>query len=215
MSVDILTRQALIVGTVTDAISGDRPRRPVGLRVVRDDDGRSVEGLAVRMGADGNFSVSGDPVTVLPPQGIDLRMEFRTQGYQPLDLVVAFSLADLARGVDNLDHDGGTVPATVIAAGQKQRDVALLPEPVTLRGRVARADDSAVALAGSQVSITAPVALGPVATNDLGFFTLGPAPVVPVVTLTITAAGFDALTRDIRLDFRQPVNTGAFALEES
>ncbi|MFZ5961678.1 carboxypeptidase-like regulatory domain-containing protein [Thalassococcus sp. BH17M4-6] len=215
MSVDILTRQALITGVVRDAISGAKPRRLVQMTVLRHADDRPLAQITQRIGADGMFVVAGDPAIVLPPQNITLRLEFRAQGYQPLDRQVVLTAADLARVDDNFD-DGGTVrTASVIAGLPRALDLQLLPEPVTLKGRVARADNAAQPIENAQVQITAPAAVGPVATNAQGYFTLGPAPVADTVTLSITAAGFDARVTDVRLDFRQPVNTGAFALEQS
>lgn len=214
MAIDVLTRQALLIGEVRDAISGARPRRAVRLRVLDDGDGTALPGALVRIGADGLFVVSGDPRHVLAPRDITLRLEFRAAGYQPLDRLVGFVAADLARVSDDLDHDGTVVPTKVISGVPRTLEVALLPDAVTLKGRISRADDGS-AIAGAQVQITAPAAVGPVASTAEGYFTLGPAPVAETVTLSITAAGFDALTREVRLDFRQPVNTGAYALEES
>ena len=214
MAVDVLSRQAIVLGSVTDSIAGTRPRSLATLRVVDAADGRTVPGVLVRMGADGLFVASGDPATVLAPQDITLRLEFRAAGYQPLDRLEAFLAADLARAQDQIAHGGGTVPATVISGLPRAVEVQMTPEPVTLKGRVSRADTGA-AIAGAQVAISAPAAVGPVATDAQGYFTLGPAPVAESVTIDITAAGFDALTRSVRLDFRQPVNTGAYALEES
>ena len=89
----------------------------------------------------------------------------------------------------------------------------MTPQAVTLKGRVAQAEDTGTIIAGASVSITAPAVLGPVLTDADGYFTLGPAPVAETVTLSISATDRITLTPDIRLDFAAPINRVSFLLE--
>lgn len=215
MTRDILTRQALISGQITDALTGSAPRTPPLVMVVRDTDGGPVEGATVRVLPGGHYAVHGDPLSLPPEADIVLRVEVVAEGYSPTHRAVAFTAADLTRVSRDITIGGETTETRVIAGPVRGEDVALSPLPVTLAGRVSRAEDPTVPIAGAQVAITAPAPVGPVATNADGFFTLGPAPVVETVTLSITAPGRDPLTPEVRLDYRSSVNQRAFALEHS
>jgi hypothetical protein len=163
----------------------------------------------------GRYAVDGDPLALPPEADVVLRLEVAADGYTPARRSVAFAAADLACVVRNITIDGETTATLVIAVPARDQDVALSPLPVTLAGRVSRAEDPAVPITDAQVAVTAPAPAGPVLTDANGFFTLGPAPVAETVTLSITAPGRDPLTPEVRLDYRSSVNQGAFALEAS
>jgi len=213
MTRKVLTRQALISGQITDALTGSAPRTPPHLTVVRDIDNAPVEDVSVRLLTGGQYAVHGVPPTLPPEADIVLRLEVAAEGYTTAQLPVAFAAADLARVIREVTIHGETTETSVIAAPARGENVALLPRPVTLTGRVGRAEDPGVPIPGAQVAITAPAPVGPVATDADGFFTLGPAPVAKTVTLSITAPGRDPLTPEVRLDYGSSVNQGAFALE--
>jgi hypothetical protein len=214
MAREIISRQVLVSGRITDAITASRTRAPPRVALLRDADGRAVEHAAVRVLPDGSYAVHGDPARALPPQEITMRLEVGAEGYSPTQQLVTFTVADLARIPRQLTIGGESSEVQVIAVPRRQ-DVALDPLPVTLRGRVSRAEDPSQSIEDASVSITAPTPVGPVTTDADGFFTLGPAPVAETVTLSIHAPGRDPLSTEFRIDFRIPVNQGAFALEPS
>jgi len=213
---DVLTRQVLISGQITDAITGSKPRNLPQITVQRAADNVLLPFVATRVMAGGQYVLHGDPTFALaPPQDIGIRIIVAAQGYTQAEQVVVLSAADLARVDQALDVGGDVVTASVINGVPLVQDFALAPNPVILKGRVSRAEDPAIPISGANVQITAPAALGPVQTDADGFYTLGPAPVAASITLSITAAGRDPLNTDVRLDFRQPINQGGFALEPS
>ena len=215
MTREILTRQALITGRITDALTGGAPRTPPVVAVVRDADGRTLEDVVIRSLAGGQYIVHGVPSALPTAVGIVLRVEVTAQGYAPTQQSVTFAAADLTRVARDISIKGETTRTFVIAAPARGRDVALSPLPVTLVGRVGRAEDPTVPISGAQVRITGPASVGPVATDADGFFTLGPAPVVQSVILSITAPGREPLAPVLRLDHGSSVNQAAFALEPS
>jgi hypothetical protein len=215
MTREILTHQALFSGQITDALTGGAPRTPPLVTVVRDADDRPVGDVVVRPLPGGQYVVHGVPSALPPAVDIVLRVEVAAQGYAPAQRPVAFVAADLTRVVREITIDGETSRTLVVAAPARREDVALAPLPVTLVGRVGRAEDPAVPIPGAEVRITAPAARGPVVTDADGFFTLGPAPVATTITLSITALGREPLTPEMRLDHGSPVNQAAFALEPS
>ncbi len=213
---DILTRQVLISGQMTDAITGAKPRNLPQITVQRAADNAPVPHVTTRVMAGGQYLLHGDPAFALaPPQDIEIRIIVTAQGYTQAEQVVALSAADLARADQALNVDGDVVTASVINGVPVVQDFALAPNPVMLKGRVSRAENPRMPIVGADVQITAPAALGPVQTDADGFYTLGPAPVAATITLSITAVGRDPLNTDVRLDFRQPINQGGFALEPS
>jgi hypothetical protein len=215
MAYEVLTRQALIHGRVTDAITGAAPRARVALAVLRDVDGGILPGVEARVMGNGAYVVHTDPATGLAEQQIGIRLEFRAEGYQPREDVLTFTAADLGLALDTFDLKGETLGGWVHAGAPRVHEVSLSPEPVFLGGRVTRAEDHSQPIAGAEVALTAPAALGPVRTDGGGYFTLGPAAVVAEVTVSVTAAGREPLSRAVRLDYREPVNLGAYALEPS
>ena len=212
MSLDLLSRQVLIHGRITDRITDSRPRSLPGVSVRRDADGRPVEFLDVRVVPEGFYAIHGDPSRMVPPQTVDLRIEVTAAGYQAASVVLPFTTAQLARTPRSLTIGGETVLAEVIGAAPRLADVALDPEPVTLKGRVRAAEDPVVAIAGAEIAVTAPSALGPVVSGATGFFTIGPLPVAARVTLSITAAGRRPSAPVFRPDYANPINAGGFAL---
>ncbi len=213
---DVLTRQVLISGQITDAITGSKPRSLPQIIVQRASDNRPVPHVTSQVMAGGQYLLHGDPaLALIPSQDVDIRIIVMAKGYTQAEQVVSLTAADLARVEQHFSVGGDALATSVINGVPINQDFALAPNPVTLKGRVSRAEDPSVPIVGADVEITAPAALGPVQTDADGFYTLGPAPVATTVTLSITAAGRDPLNTDVRLDFRQLVNQGGFALEPS
>lgn len=215
MTREVLTRQVIASGRITDALSGRQPRRPLHVRVVDVADGEAVDHVAVRVLPDASYALFGDPLRMLSPVAVAIRIEVEAESYDPASATLAFTAEDLARVTRSLTVAGETDEAPVIAALPRAQDVALTPQAVTLKGRVAQAEDPCTAITDASVSITAPAVLGPVLTNANGHFTLGPAPVAETVTLSVSATDRTTLTPDIRLDFAAPINRVSFLLEPS
>ncbi len=184
--------------------------------IQRTADNLPIAHLRSRVTASGLYSVNGDPAVALaPPQDIDISIIVLARAYRRSEQVVSFTAADLARVDAPLNVDGDTLTTSIFDAVPRVLNFALEPEPVTLKGRVSRAEDPETAIAGADVQITAPTALGPVQTDSNGFYTLGPAPLAATISMSITAVGRRPLNTDVRLDFRHNINQGGFALEPS
>ncbi|ARE41833.1 hypothetical protein RGUI_3692 [Rhodovulum sp. P5] len=213
MTFEVLSRQVVVAGRITDAISTGQPRTPPLVRVVDAADDGPLDHVTLRVLPDAQYAVFGDPLHMLPPANVDIRLEVEADGYQPSSVTLSFTAAELARIARSLTLGDETQAVQIIGGLPRAQDIALLPDPVTLKGRVSRAEDPEIAIAGASVSVTAPAALGPVLTDADGFFTLGPAPVAATVTLSVTATGRIPLDTDIRLNFAAPINRVSLTLQ--
>lgn len=213
MARDILTQQVIVAGRITDAMAGGAPRARAAVALLRAD-GRVLADVVARVGADGLYAVHADPSRVLPAQAISLRVAVTAPGYQPAQVTVDFTAADLARIPRPLAL-ADPAEVSVIAGLPVARDVALDPLPVALSGRIIEAEDRSQPIAGATVTLTAPLPMAPVASDAEGWFTLSPLPVAPRVTLSITAPGHDPASAEHIVDFRNPINQGSFTLELS
>ena len=213
MSRDVITRQVVVTGRVTDAITSGAPRGLLAVAALDDSDGEPFPGLAVRILPDGHYAVHGNPAVMLPETPATLRIEASVAGYDDETATVSFTAAQLTRIDRPLDVGGVVDTARVIDDLPREAHIALQPRPVSIRGRVSEAEDPGTPIAGASISITAPVALGPVASDADGFFTIGPAPVAQTVTLLADAAGRQSLSTDIVLDFASPTNRVSLPLE--
>lgn len=178
--------------------------------------GQPLTTLLVNVFPDGFYAVHGDPSRMPAPVATDVRLVVEAAGYQPSETVVSFTAAALTRVVEPISIGGETVDVRLIPNVPRVQDVQLLPVPVVLKGRVVRAENLSVPIAGASVSVVMPVPVGPAVTDADGYFTLGGGPALPVVeqmTLQVQAAGRETLTTNVRLDFRNPFNQGSFALE--
>lgn len=206
MARDPLSRQILISGRIVDGLTGGRPR---GGPVVEVD---GPPGLLLRAGADGVYAISVQPDIAMPRPGDRITLSISADGYQATTAQILLDAGHLTR-LDLAVPLGGEIaelphfpnlPVTL--------DLLLLPQPVALKGRVAEADDPALALAGATVRVTAPVPIGPVQTDASGYFSLPAVPVAAAITLRITAPDHVAQDFNVRPDFSLPINHGAFAL---
>ncbi|MCX7288207.1 MAG: hypothetical protein NTW20_11815 [Rhodobacterales bacterium] len=201
-----LSRQIIVSGRISDALSGGRP---VGVPQITVSGPR---GLLLRVTGEGVYAVSAQPDIAMPVAGDRISLLLRTDGYQETSVQVQLTPADLERTPLAVDLGGEAAELSHFANLPIAQDIALLPRSVALKGRVGNADDPAGALGGTSVRVTAPVPAGPVQTDALGFFSLPALPVAAEITLRIEAAGFDAADILYRPDFSQPINHGAFAL---
>jgi hypothetical protein len=201
-----LSRQIVLAGRFTDAITGGRPHARPAVTV------SGPRGLLVRSAEDGTYSVSAQPDIAMPLVGDRIALALTADGYQDAVANVVLTAADLARTALPVVLGGQATELPNYRNLPRTTDIALLPRPVALKGRIADADDPAIALAGATVRVTAPVASGPVRTDELGFFSLPALPVATEITLRIAAAGHLTADFTYRPDFTQPINQGAFAL---
>jgi hypothetical protein len=217
----VVTHQALIVGQVTDGLTGARTIHPFDVEL-RYQTGVSEPPrrfpLTPRVDSGGLFVFPGLSMMAFPRLGpgetLDLRLTISAPRYQTQEIDFTLTDADLALTGEVLSVGALTATASVLDAPLREEVVALLPEPVHLAGRVVSADDPEQPVPNAQVRITAPEARGPVATNVDGYFTLQNLPVAQEVTVRVTAPpDFKRLVTTVRLDYRQPVNRVTFALE--
>lgn len=214
MARDVITRQLLLSGRIADAISSARLLTTPALAVTDADRPARALGLLLRLLPDGLFSVSLDPRGSLPPAAVTLRLTVTAPGYQEAVADVALSAADLARVPGTVMVGGDSEPVTRLASAPVVQDIFLMPQPVTLAGRIVAADDPAVPIAGASVRVTAPSQMGPALTDAAGYFTLPSVPVAAELTLEISAPGRQAATPTVPLDYRTPTNRREFALEQ-
>jgi hypothetical protein len=213
----VLTHQALITGSVEDALSGlPTPAPPEITLYYQPPPGEEARPypLTPRRYHDGLFVFAGDPTTAFPVleagESLDLRLVARAAGYQEQTLDFSLS-AEVLTPVEAIRRiDERDVAVQVLQAPLAHHTLALLPEPVHLGGRVVDADDPAMPVAGAEVQLTTPAGASTITDED-GFFVLE-MPVVSEVTITVSHADFDDLIETIRLDYRQPVNQQSFFL---
>src|SRR5690606_930814 len=129
-----------------------------------------------------------------------LSLTISAPGYTAQTLDVTFDDGDLALGTVTIDAAGQAFDVPRRTALPLERDVALQPLPVSLAGRVVDRSDPAQGIAGAQLTVTAPVPRGPVASGPHGFFRLDALPVALEIEVRVAAAGFDTLHAAVRLD---------------
>lgn len=216
----VIAHQALILGQVTDGLTGRPTLRPPTVELYYQtpvDEPTRLYPLTARLDSSGLFVFPGKPITAFPrlsPGGaLDLRLTVSAPRYQTQNIDFTLSDVDLTLVERTLDTAGESLSVSVLSAPLLEQDVALLPEPVHLGGRVVNADDPEEPVANAQVTVTAPEVRGPVATNAQGFFTLIDLPVVQEVTVQVSGLpGFEEVVTTVRLDYRQQVNRVTLAL---
>ena len=221
-SVDtVVTHQALIVGRVTDGLTGRPTLYPFTVELrYQTGVGQPLRSypLTPRTEPSGVFVFPGAPTTAFPQlspgETLDLRLVVSAARYQGQEVDITLSNADLALTDQTLNAGALTAIASVLDAPLVEQTFALLPEPVHLGGRIVSADDPEQPVPNAEVRITAPDARGPVTTNVDGFFTLQNLPVAEEVTVQVSAPpNFVQRVTTVHLNYRQPVNHVAIALE--
>jgi hypothetical protein len=217
----VITHQVLIAGRVTDGLTGGPTLHHFTVELLyQTEAGQPLRRypLTPRLEPDGLFVFPGAPTTafprLLPGETLELRLAASAPRYQAQEIDITLIDSDLALTPRTIDAGVLTATAFVLDAPLVEQTFALLPEPVHLGGRVVSADDPEQPIANAEVRITAPEARGPVSANADGFFIVQNLPVAEEVTVQVTAPpGFKNLGTTVRLDYRQPVNRVAFALE--
>lgn len=217
----VVTHQALIAGQVADGLSGGPTLYPFTVEL-RYQTGVGqpprLYPLTPRLEPSGLFVFPGAPTTAFPRlspgETLALRLSVSAPRYQAQEIDVTLTDADLTLVEQTLDAGALTATAFVLDAPLLEQTFALLPEPVHLGGRVVSADDPEQPIANAEVRVTAPEARGPVTTDVNGFFTLQTLPVAEEVTVQVSAPpDFEQRVTTVRLDYRQPINQVAIALE--
>lgn len=221
-SVDtVVTHQALIAGRVIDGLSGGPTLYPFTVELrYQTSAGQPPRSypLTPRIDPHGLFVFPGAPTTAFPRLSpgeiLDLRLAVSAPRYQGQEVNFTLTDTDLTLTAQTLDAGALTATASVLDAPLVEQTFALLPEPVHLGGRVVSADDPEQPVPNAEVRITAPEARGPVTTDVDGFFTLQNLPVAEEVTVQVSAPpSFVQRVTTVHLDYRQPVNRIAIALE--
>ena len=216
----VIAHQALIVGHVTDGLTGRPTLRPPTVELYYQtpvDQPTRRYPLTSRLDSSKLFVFAGKPATAFPrlsPGGtLDLRLTVSAPRYQTQNVDFTLSDVDLTLVERTLDIEGESLSVFVLNAPLLEQNVALLPEPVHLGGRVVNAEDPEEPIANAQITVTAPEVRGPVSTNAEGFFTLNDLPVAQEVTVQVSGLpSFEEVVTTVRLDYRQPVNHVTFAL---
>lgn len=215
----VLTRQALIVVRVRDALTERPPSAPAQTELFyRPASGEPVlpYPLDRRTVSPGLFVFTGDPLRAFqgvdPGGQLDLTLVTSAEGYE--DDRTDFTLpADLLELHDEtLTVDGGSFTVRRMNAPVQDLPVFLQPLPVALSGSVVEADDPDTAIVGATLSVTAPDDRPPVVSGENGFYTTPNLPVAREITVRVEAGGFQTIDETITLDYRQRVQSHGFRL---
>lgn len=213
----VASRQVFLAGSIHDALSGRAPWTQPSILLRFQAAPQRLLALRLRHHPpSGLYAFYGDPRSALPvlaaPDTLDLELVVSAPRYATATVPISLTEADLQLVEPTREVEGQTVALARRPALPLLLDVLLAPLPLVLVGRVVRADDPSVAVAGASIAVTAPSPAGPVVSNSLGAYTLPDLPVAEEITLQVTAAGFSTLTLTRRLDYRQPVNEQHFHL---
>ncbi len=204
-----MAMQSLLEGRVIDSLTGQVPRVPVAvhLRDRSDPDLPEVE-LRRVITADGRFSFSGDPDHAfgrLATTSYLLRLEASAPFYT--DAAVDFDLAATGGQPATVtipvpDQDDAEVRLFTATLPRAGLDLALAPQPVTVRGRVVRSADPTAGVDGATVDVTG----GPTETADGDGRFEFVAPLQEVLEITVSATGFDDNVLDHEVAYGQAIN---------
>ncbi len=157
----LLTYQALVIGRISDRLTGRAPRSAATVSLEQlGANGRPAWRLALptRVFANGAYAIAGDPLSALPvPTGgetLDLRLVTRCPGYFEERFDFSLDAAALALQPEQRTVLGLPLVTRRLAAPLLEHDVQLLPLPVALSGRVVEADDPTAPVNNAQVRVT-------------------------------------------------------------
>ncbi|MBI5958675.1 MAG: carboxypeptidase regulatory-like domain-containing protein [Chloroflexi bacterium] len=212
----VLTRQVFITGTIQDSLSAQPILDPTVISLRFQAAPQRPYPLYLRKTSDGNYAFFGNPSADLPilsgAETLNLELTVSSARYQTITVSISLGSADTAPGEITRVIDNQTVILPARPALPRVVNVVLTPVPLTLIGRVLRADDLNTAIAGATITVTAPAVVGPVTSNSQGNFTLANLPVAEEITVSVSHVDFSPLNTTIRLDYRQPVNEQYFSL---
>jgi hypothetical protein len=212
----VLTQQVFITGTIQDSLS----ERPIlGPTIISLRFQAAPQGpypLRIRKTSDGRYAFFGNPRSDLPvlsgAETLNLELTVSAARYQTVTIPISLGAADTAPAEITRVIDNQTVTLPARPALPRVVNVSLTPLPLTLIGRVLRADDPDAAIAGATITVTAPAVVGPVTSDSQGNFTLANLPVSEEITVSVSHVSFSTLIMTIRPDYRQPVNEQNFSL---
>lgn len=215
----VLSRQALVVGRIHDALRGTAPADVASLTVAFRKGGGAGAFLpfpeAPRLLDGMYYACAGAPEAVLsdlgPADGLDLRVTVEAPSYQAATVEATLPPTALGSvdepatvgGIDTVLRRWPGLPAVV--------DVPLQPLPVALEGRVIDDHDPAQPVVGATARVTAPESRGPVTTDARGAFRIENLPVALAVTVEI-ALGPRTLTAEVEVEPDVPMNQRTFSL---
>lgn len=212
----VFTQQVLITGFIRDSLNSRPLPGPVSLSLQFQSGLQAPYPLQMRQTAGGFYAFFGDPYTALPilsdPDTLDLQLVATAENYQPSTIPISLTAAELALVETLREIDQQPVVLPRRPALPRTVDITLTPLPRTMIGRIIRADDPAIAIAGATIRVTAPSPVGPATSNENGSYTLINLPVAAEVTVLVTHTDFSDLTTTVRLDYLLPVNEQNFSL---
>lgn len=215
----VLTRQALILVRVRDALTERPPIAPARTelfyRPVSGDPARPYP-LDFRTVSPGLFVFSGDPLRAL--QGVDaggqleLSLMTRAEGYEDdrTDFTLPAALVELQD--ETLQIDGRSKTVRLMKAPVQDMAVFLQPLPVSLSGSVVEADDPETPVAGARLRVTDPDERPEVLSGETGFYSIPNLPVAREITVRVEAGDFQTIDETITLDYRQRIQSHGFRL---
>lgn len=211
----ISTRQALIVGQITDSLTGLPPINKPAIALTFQSEPSRAYPLVSTIQPNGVFSFNGDSGRAFVPLSggatLNLRLTASATGYEAATFDFSLSEGDLALTPQERLIAGQSVTIDLYDAPLINQELALSPDPIHLSGQVVGIDDDAP-IAGADVEVTAPENRPAVTTDDDGFFTIQNLPVALEITVQLTHPDFETLETTIPLDYSQPVNQQKFAL---
>lgn len=211
----ISTRQALIVGQITDVLTGRPPFTMPTISLTYQSEPSRTYPLVGTIQPNGVFSFNGDSGRAFVPLSsgatLDLRLTTEAASYESATFDFSLSESDLAMTPEERLIAGQIVTISLYDAPMINQDLALTPEPVHLAGRVVGIDDNAP-IVGADCEVTAPESRPAVTTDGDGFFTIQNLPVALEITVRVTHPDFETLDTTVPLDFSQPVNQQKFGL---
>lgn len=217
----VVTQQALIVGRVSDGLTGRQTVSPIEVEL-RYWTGTGLPPrrfpLTPRIDPSGLFVFPGLPARafprLLPGETLELRLTVSALRYQSQEIDITLTDADLGLTDYTLSAGVLTATASVLNAPVVEQIFELFPEPVGLGGRVVSVEDPEQPIPGAEIRVTAPEARGPATADADGFFTLHDMPITEEVTVRVAASpDYANHVTTLRLDYRQPVNSVTLALE--
>jgi hypothetical protein len=212
----LVTRQVFITGLIQDALSGRPTLNPAAISLQFQAAPQRPYPLQLRQAPGGFYAFFGDPHTALPvltaPDTLDLQLVVTAARYQPATIPISLTAAELGLAELSRTIEGQAVMLPRRTGLPRTIDIALLPLPLSLVGRVVHADDPAEPVVGAAISVTAPGPAGPVTSGANGNYSLTNLPIAEEITVVVTHPSFSELTTTLRLDYRQPVNEQHFSL---
>lgn len=214
----VLVHQALINGRVTHSLTGDGLFVPLSVllawRIEGEPEYLDVH-LQPTIKSGGFYAFYGTPTMFFPilesGEKLQCRLTVSAQGFQAKNTEFLLSQAELTPETETQEFSGFDVEIRRFDAPVKVQNISLVPDPVSLAGRVIEDNDMANPLEGVTITVTIPPLAGNVVTDETGYFRIDELPVVEKVTLKAQRNG-DTITQVILLDYGRRINESIFSL---